>query len=107
MAKYNLQKAKAKLKAAENEALRDEILSNPPLETTKAILSKFYTSTGWKRAHIAQYMGYSANAVKRWENENENTVVIRDVCAAIQRKYWHRDNRDRFKFELDEESTDF
>lgn len=104
MSKFNLLKAKKKLRDAENEALRDEILSFSENRSTREILADFYAETGWKRANLAKYMGYSANAVKRWEELNENTTVIKCVCDSVKRRYWHHRNKERYQFEFDSEN---
>jgi DNA-binding transcriptional regulator YiaG len=102
MSKYNIEKARQRLKAAENEQLREDILSREITTTTAEELSNLEKETGWKVSHFAQYIGYSYNAVKCWSKKNENTRLVSDICSVIKKKYWHKRNEDRFKFEIDE-----
>ena len=103
MSKFNLEKARNKLRAAENEALRYEILSCVPDKTTSEYLEDLERETGWTKTHFARFTGYSYNAVKRWAKENENTVVVKFVCNDIKRRYWHQRNKERYQFDFEEE----
>jgi DNA-binding transcriptional regulator YiaG len=105
MSKYNLEKAKATLKAAQAEAFRDEMISSVITETTAELLADLEKQTGWKKSHFAHYIGYSYNAVKRWAQKNENTRVVKDVCNSIKRAYWHDKNKDRFSFDFEEKEV--
>jgi hypothetical protein len=103
MSKYNIRKARSRLKAAEDELLRDEILSDSKsYQTTKELLDDLENETGWKKAHFAKYTGYSLSGVINWYNNNKNTVVVKCVCDCIKRKYWHERNKERYAFGFDE-----
>lgn len=103
MSKFNVKKARSKLRAAENEALRDEILLSEIDYTTKEILDDLESVTGWKKAHVARYTGYSISSIRNWYNRNENQVVMKCVCEFLKRRYWHDRNKERFAFDFEEE----